>query len=58
MPTAAKTGASYTGLIGATVLAAVRAISGFALAPMNRKFQIKIIGFQKASDNFGLKRLF
>jgi len=28
MPTSAKTGACYTGLIGATVLAAVRTISG------------------------------
>jgi hypothetical protein len=34
MPTSAKTGACYTGLNGATVLAAVRTISGFALAPI------------------------
>src|SRR5664280_1374249 len=33
MPTSAKTGACYTGLIGATVLSEVRTISGFPLAP-------------------------
>jgi hypothetical protein len=52
MPTSAKTGACYTGLIGATVLSAVRAISGFALAPKNIKFRMRIIGFQMPSDLF------
>jgi hypothetical protein len=38
MPTSAKTGSCYTGLIGATVLAAIRTISGFALARLFIKF--------------------
>jgi hypothetical protein len=62
MPTTAKTGARYTG-IPATVLAAVRTISGFASAPrliiieQDPKFlnlnNLFVFGFQMASDNFG-----
>jgi hypothetical protein len=58
--TSAKTGACYTGLIGATVLTEVRAISGFALAPPIIEFRkiFIVFGFQTASKNFGKKRLF
>jgi hypothetical protein len=58
MPTSAKTGACYTSLIGATVLSKVRTISGLALAPKNIDFRIIMVGFQMASENFGIKRLF
>ena len=44
MPTTAKTGARYTG-IPATVLAAVRTISGFAFAPRLMKFSYILYKF-------------
>jgi hypothetical protein len=60
MPTSAKTGACYTGLVGATVLAEVRAISGL---PSHHHLLYSVTSrmifeFQKASENFGKKRLF
>jgi hypothetical protein len=42
MPTSAKTGACYTGQIGATVLAAVRTISGL---PTRRDLYNFFLGF-------------
>jgi hypothetical protein len=38
MPTSAKTGACYTRLDAASVLVEVRAISGFAFAPLLKIF--------------------
>jgi hypothetical protein len=55
MPTSSKTGAFYTGLIGATVLVEVRAISGLPSRMPFSKFSgiINFFGFQPASENFG-----
>ena len=55
IPTAVKTGACYTGLIGATVFAAVRTISGLPSRLNLEKYVMLlfIIGFQTASENFG-----
>jgi len=59
MPTSAKTGASYTGLIGATVLAAVRTISGLpSRYHLLTCIRLLVFWFQMASENFGIKRLF
>jgi hypothetical protein len=60
MTTSAKTGACYTSLYGATVLAEVRAISGL---PSHHHLLYSvtsrmITGFHKTSENFGIKRLF
>jgi hypothetical protein len=49
MPTSAKTGVCYTSLIGATVLAAVRTISGL---PSRRDLYNYFLGFNFANLMF------